>query len=117
MLLGVVAECSDRLLEAGLDQGHGGEGHAGAAAPLTLDGADVAESDGVVGGGHGGPAVSVGVVEPLGLPVIGQRHIVHPSGEPLLQSLGDEAGVVGLELVLGEVAVLVDLVKPGLVAG
>ena len=36
---------------------------------------------------------------------------------PLQRPVGDHAGVVGLELVLGQVAVLVDLVPPGLVAG
>ena len=72
MLLGVVPEGSDFFLEAGLDQGHGGEGHAGAAAPLALDGADIAEGDGVVGGGRGCSAVSDGLVEPLGLLVVGE---------------------------------------------
>ena len=37
MLLGVVAECSHGLLEAGLHQTHGGEGHAGPAASLNRD--------------------------------------------------------------------------------
>ena len=104
MLLGVVPEGSDFFLEAGLDQGHGGEGHAGAAAPLALDGADIAESDGVVGGGHGFSAVSDGLIESLGLRVRGEGPLDKPS-------------VAGQELVIGQVAELVDLVPPGLVAG
>ena len=54
MLLGVIPEHADCLLEAGLDQGHGSEGHRTTTSSLVLDRTDVAQTDRVVGGGQVG---------------------------------------------------------------
>ena len=62
-----MTKCTDILSEAGLHEGHGGEGSAGAAVALALDRGDEAGRHGAVGGGHRGAAVAVAVKQTLGL--------------------------------------------------
>ena len=99
MLLGVVPEDADCLLEAGLDQGHGSEGHTATTAALALDRTDVAQTDRVVGGGHVGPQ---GLnAEERNISVVEQLNILH------------QTCVARYELIIKQIAELIDRFKPG----
>ena len=73
MLLGVIPKLCDCLLEAGLDQSHGGEGHTTPTSSLALDRTDVAQTNRVVGGGKAGQQSIISTVLLLGIIIIGYR--------------------------------------------
>ena len=104
MLLRVIPEYPDRPLEASLHNADGGKGHTGPAGSLAFHRTDIAQTDGVVGVRHVGPPVAVGVEEPLRPLVLGMVVVRQP-------------GVGPEELIVWDVAELVDGVVPGLVPG
>ena len=104
MLLRVISESSDCPLEASLYDADGGKSHTGAAGSLVFHRTDIAQTDGVVGFRHLGPAEAVGVEEPLG-PLVGVVAVIH------------QPSVCPDELIVRDIAELVDCVIPGIVPG